>query len=280
MLLAPVALIASALASGALTADDSRPLREVAQGAAANARQAGEAGPVVGVGNKSDIADSKADGDVARKSKLPARAERLPGVTPEREAAVTKFVERHHPELAALLVSLKASHPEEYSRAIHDLFRTSERLAQWHERDAKRYEVELRLWQSQSQIDLLTAQLRMNKSETLQNQLRGAVEEQLTLRQALVKLERERVVERLKRLDDQLRTLEESRAEVIERTVRTAVDPPSRPNASKPGVGKIGGAKTGTVKANAAGSKSGEEPSKSTGKTTDRTTNKTTKSGE
>ncbi|HND56609.1 MAG TPA: hypothetical protein PLV92_29525 [Pirellulaceae bacterium] len=155
---------------------------------------------------------------------------------------MTKFVERHHPELAALLASLKSSHPEEYSRAIHDLFRTSERLAQWHERDVKRYEAELRLWQAQSQIDLLTAQLRMNKSDALENQLRRAVDEQLTLRQALIKLERERVAERLKKLDEQLHSLETSRSDLVERTVRAAVEPPGRANSAKPGAGKASSA--------------------------------------
>src|SRR5206468_2527102 len=49
-------------------------------------------------------------------------------VTPEREAAAITFVQRNHAELADLLASLKASQPQEYERAIRDIYRTTERL--------------------------------------------------------------------------------------------------------------------------------------------------------
>src|SRR5687767_13810045 len=57
-------------------------------------------------------------------------AKALPGITPEREAAVMTFVKHHHAELAELLIHLKENAPKEYERAVRDLFRTSERLAQ------------------------------------------------------------------------------------------------------------------------------------------------------
>lgn len=264
-----VTLLAMFVATLTVAADDSRPSRVIAQGSSSEGKSiAPTAKPSTDSAETRDQADAtkapspaltkdaakfgaaKVEG--ARKAKAAVRAAQLPGVTPEREAAVTKFVERHHPELAALLASLKASHPDEYSRAIHDLFRTSERLAQWHERDVNRYELELQLWRVQSQIDLLTAQLRMNKTDALQNHLRRAVEDQLTLRQALIKLERERVAERLKKLDEQLQSLETSRSELVERTVRLALDPPGRANAAKTGGGKPTAAKAAAGKNKAA----------------------------
>ena len=80
-------------------------------------------------------------------------------VTPEREAAVMTFVKQHHAELAELLVQLKASNSKEYEQAIRELFRTSERLAQIQERDMPQYELELKHWQVQSRVQLLSARV-------------------------------------------------------------------------------------------------------------------------
>src|SRR6478736_3014044 len=57
-------------------------------------------------------------------------------VTPEREAAAMAFVKQHHPELADLLTMLKAGNQKEYEKAVRELYRTSERLAQIQERDS------------------------------------------------------------------------------------------------------------------------------------------------
>src|SRR5437764_6334298 len=50
-------------------------------------------------------------------------------VTPESEAAVLNFVQRNHAELADLLAALKNNDPEQYQRAIRDIYRTTGRLA-------------------------------------------------------------------------------------------------------------------------------------------------------
>ena len=67
-------------------------------------------------------------------------------VTPEREAAARTFVSRHHPELVALLDHLQTSEPKQYQRAVRELFRASERLAQFREQDEGRYALELETW--------------------------------------------------------------------------------------------------------------------------------------
>src|SRR2546427_145019 len=64
-------------------------------------------------------------------------------VTPEREAAVLTFVQRNHGELADLLRALRDAQPAEYERAIKEIFRTTERLAQIQERDPQQYELEI-----------------------------------------------------------------------------------------------------------------------------------------
>lgn len=149
-----------------------------------------------------------------------AKAGAAVGVTPEREAAVMKFVEQHHPELGTLLVRLKDGDRKEYDRAVRDLFRVSERLAQTHERDQSRYELELRAWQVQSRIDLLTARMRMSGGEELKSQLRQTLLEQHQIKQQLLQFERDRVAERLQKLDEQLKGIEQSREDIVEKQLR------------------------------------------------------------
>ncbi len=154
-------------------------------------------------------------------------------VTPEREAAVMKFVEQHHPELAALLDSLKSRNSNEYQRAVRDLFRVSERLAQFFGRDPQRYELELRLWQSQSRMDLLAARLKMSASQELQTQLQQSLDEHFSLRQSLLRLERDRAADRLRKLDEQLQTLDASRDELLDRQLKQLVGKPKQPPKTK-----------------------------------------------
>ncbi|MFO0821004.1 MAG: hypothetical protein U1A77_23865 [Pirellulales bacterium] len=154
------------------------------------------------------------------KGRRMAANDSAPAVTPEREAAVRKFVEQHHPELVGLLESLKSKNSTEYERAVRDLFRVSERLAQSYGRDNQRYELELKLWQSQSRLDLLAARFKMSNNDELKAQIQQALDEQYSLRQAVMQLERDRVAERLKKLDEQLQTFDASREELLDRQLR------------------------------------------------------------
>src|SRR5690349_8086084 len=70
-------------------------------------------------------------------------------ITPEREAAALAFVQRNHAELADLLSALKTSQPEEYERAIRDIFRVTERLTTIQERDPLQYELDVAAWTAQ-----------------------------------------------------------------------------------------------------------------------------------
>jgi hypothetical protein len=154
------------------------------------------------------------------KGRRMAANDSAPAVTPEREAAVRKFVEQHHPELVGLLESLKSKNSTEYERAVRDLFRVSERLAQFYGRDNQRYELELKLWQSQSRLDLLAARFKMSNNDELKVQIQQALDEQYSLRQSVMHLERDRVAERLKKLDEQLQTFDASREELLDRQLR------------------------------------------------------------
>lgn len=148
------------------------------------------------------------------------KAKPMPGVTPEREAAVRTFLRQHHPELADLLLYLQTSQPHEYQRAVRDLFRASERLAQIQERDYDRYELELKLWKTSSRIQLLAARLSMNDSDDLRAQLRAALSEQIDLRAALLRRERDRFAGKVSRIDEQLNKLMDARHQEIERQMK------------------------------------------------------------
>ncbi|MFM7071255.1 MAG: hypothetical protein ACKO38_05610 [Planctomycetota bacterium] len=125
-------------------------------------------------------------------------------LTPEREAVALKFIEQHHPELAELLAALKPTSPTQYGQAIQDLFRASERINLARTRDPQRSNLELQLWKTQSRRDLVAVRLRMARTPELESQLRQLIQEHLELQQSLLRLERERVAERLRKLDEQL----------------------------------------------------------------------------
>src|SRR6266700_2080015 len=132
--------------------------------------------------------------------KVAKPVERAP-LTPEREAAAITFVRQHHAELVDLLNQLKETKPAEYQTAIRELFQTSERLAQLREQDPQRYDLELDAWKTKSRIQLLAARSTMSGDKSFEDQLHAALAQQADIRLRLMKLERDRVAERLQKLD-------------------------------------------------------------------------------
>jgi len=136
-----------------------------------------------------------------------AKRSRAPAFTPEREAAALMFVRQHNKELAKLMPALKRSNPKEYQRAIRDLFRASERLASYHGKP-KRHKVELQLWITNSQIQLLAARLQLSPDPEAEKQLRKLVRVTYDLQIKRLEEDRDRFAARLKQLDA---TIERSR---------------------------------------------------------------------
>jgi hypothetical protein len=162
-------------------------------------------------------------------------------ITPEREAAVTKFVEKNHSELAALLAHLKTSQPKEYERAVRDLFRVTEKFAMVKERGDEQYGLELKAWKAQSRAQLLVARLKMTDpesadSEELKTQLREILTEQLQARIEVMKLERERTTARLEKLNQDIGKFEQNREAVIDSHVNNLMNQvnANRPKNNKP----------------------------------------------
>ncbi len=144
-----------------------------------------------------------------------------PEITEGQQRAVQEFVRAHHPELDVLLAYLQQHRPTEYDRAVRDLYRNVARIESWRERDPERYQLELRLWQLESQTQLLAARVTMLDEQQRHDELRELLRQQLALRIELLKRERSRVAERLSKLDQQIAEMQDNQDQMISRQLQT-----------------------------------------------------------
>ncbi len=181
-------------------------------------------------------------GDLARPktaTKNGKSKNRLPlAITPEREAAVMSFVERNHAELAGLLEHLKANQPKQYEQAVKEIYRVTERLAGVQERDPFLYELEVKVWTAQSQVQLLAARLKMGDTQEQRRQLREALAAQLAARLDVLKHQREQAAQRLARMDEQISKMEADRDEIIDRQLETLAKAGAKTNPKNTKSGK------------------------------------------
>jgi hypothetical protein len=155
-------------------------------------------------------------------------------ITPEKEAAVNAFVAEHHPELAELLRHLKGiKNQKPYERAIRELYTASERLAALQKSDSSRYELELNAWKVKSRIQLLSARLTMKDDEQLKNELKAALSEQYDIRREVLSLEKNRIQDRLQKLERDLADYDSRREEAIERQFKQLTSMPKNRPAAK-----------------------------------------------
>jgi hypothetical protein len=127
------------------------------------------------------------------------------------------FAQKHHPELAELLARLKASYPEQYTKALRELDKTRTRLDKARETDADRYAILLREWQLDSRVRLLAARLTMSTSEELETELRQALTERHDVRLQLLTYDREKSKTRLVKVDEQIAEHVQNREVSIDR---------------------------------------------------------------
>lgn len=144
-------------------------------------------------------------------------------ITPAREAAALTFVRTNHPELADLLTKLKERRPHEYQKALRELFRVSERLAESQEKQPHRYELELNEWKLQSRIQLLVARMTMGRTPELEQELRNLLGEQLDLRMAILQLDHERAAARAQSLQRDLDDFGARRQQLLDERFEKAV---------------------------------------------------------
>ena len=133
------------------------------------------------------------------------------------EPSVLTFVHEHHPELERVLAYLRENNAAEYERAIGDLSKTVNRFRVFKDRDPKRYELEIRHWQVGSRAELIAARHQMEPRDEYKAQIRELLAEQIELKRELLTMERDRAAERLRKLDEQLVDLNQSREGTLER---------------------------------------------------------------
>ncbi len=138
-------------------------------------------------------------------------------ISPKRETAAVAFAQQHHPQLAELLTRLKASHPEQYTKALRELDKTRARLEKAHETDADRYAILLREWQLDSRVRLLAARITMSTSDELEIELRQVLIERHDVRLQLLTYDREKSKTRLQKMDEQIAEHVQSRQTSIDR---------------------------------------------------------------
>ena len=141
-------------------------------------------------------------------------------VTVEQQKTVQDFVRQNHPELNVLLAYLEQNRPQEYKRAIRDLYRNIARIETLRERDQERYELELKLWQLQSRSQLVAARLTMLDEQQRQEELRQLLRQQAEIRAELLRRERDRLKERLSKLEQQISQLEDKPDELVEKELQ------------------------------------------------------------
>jgi hypothetical protein len=169
------------------------------------------------------------DGDAPRKiaQAKPRPPIKAVEVTDKVEADVLEFVKEHHPELAELLSQLKDRRPKEYQKALRDLSRVRERLFAMQKNDNGRYELELSVWKAQTKIQLLAARLQMDDTPEMREQLRAALNEQADMRIELLKHERSVVQDRLGKIDEQIKRLDQERSAAIEKQMQVLTKAPA-----------------------------------------------------
>lgn len=185
--------------------------------AAAPARQAAPANAAPRATAQTEPAD--------KAQQLSVRPARPLVITPQREAAAISFAQEHHPELAGLLGHLKRNNKRQYERAIRELFRTSERLAQAKERDNARYDLELEIWKVESQIRLLVARLTMSPGdEAMEDKLRALLMERVDLRIQRQRMERDRLAARVQKLEENIAALEGEREALVDQSYSKLIE--------------------------------------------------------
>jgi hypothetical protein len=144
------------------------------------------------------------------------RTDRTEKSDAEREAAALAFVRENHAELADLLEQLKAMKPDQYERAINELWQIQRTLANYKKNEKRRYQPALDVWKARSRAELLAAQMAGTPDAALEDSLRAALKTQLDAEIRQQKMERELAAERLKKLDEGIQRLESRHDKLVE----------------------------------------------------------------
>jgi hypothetical protein len=186
-------------------------------------------------------------GKSAGKAEKSGKEGAKPPVTPEMESAAMQFVETNHGELVELLHQMKTTNPAQYQQAMRDLSRAATTLATTQKNDPRKYDLDLRAWQVNSQIQVIAARLAMSQTPELKEELKEKLLKQIDLRLEQQRLERERTEARLKRLDESIAKLEGTRdeeaAKAFTKLTRSIIKPGPKKDNKSAGNGTKNGTK-------------------------------------
>ncbi|RLS53809.1 MAG: hypothetical protein DWH91_13440 [Planctomycetota bacterium] len=145
----------------------------------------------------------------------------VPELKPEQETLALAFAGEHHPELKALIESLKSANPEGYKKAIHELTRTHDRLGkvQANSKGSDRFAHELALWKLDSRIRLTAARSAMRDTDELRAELKSLVEQRQQLALQGLRDDRARTAARLEKINRELKAAEMKLPEAIDAEV-------------------------------------------------------------
>src|SRR5262245_24794917 len=188
-----------------------------------------------------------ADGEKSdAKAEKPGKESAKVPVTPEMESAAMQFVETNHAELVELLQQMKTTNPAQYQQAMRDLSRAASTLANTQKNDPRKYAVDLKAWQVNSQIQVIAARLAMSPTPELKEELRTKLFEQIEVRLDQQRLDRERTETRLKKLNESIAKLEGTRDEEVAKAfakfTRSTVKPGPKKENKPTGTGTKDGA--------------------------------------
>lgn len=127
-----------------------------------------------------------------------------PELTKARQAAALEFADAHHPELARLIRESRKKKPSEYNRAIRELHAARERLTKLQARSPERYATSLSEWKLTSHIRMELARWARSPNAELAARIRKLLSERQSVRKHQYERERDRLRERLSRVESLL----------------------------------------------------------------------------
>jgi hypothetical protein len=130
----------------------------------------------------------------------------LPRFTEEREAAAVCFVKKHLPDLMPLLEHLKKNNAKQYEHEVREIFQATEWLTDFQD-DAKRYDLELRIWKAENKAHILAAKLSTPAEEErkqLETQLLSLAKELIELDVQVLELKADQLDKELGEVKDEL----------------------------------------------------------------------------
>ncbi len=173
-------------------------------------------------------------GDSPIKGAENAAKSRPATISVDQEKDILAFVSKNDTSLHGLLGNLKAARPMEYQRALLDLNRVTERLAQIKRNRPHAYDLELQKWQTQSKVQVLAAQLAMNPNPAIKAELRQAIELRADLELQVLRADREAATKRLKMLEEQIAAAESNRNSRVQQQFDRSITTASRANGGPP----------------------------------------------